>query len=96
MEKTNFWKHNEDKLLKELEEYLIGTYSTHYVDPKKDDQMQTIDKLRKDRVEGFCAGNVEKYIDRYDRKGTPKADLFKVIHYTLLLLNHLKLYEDDK
>lgn len=96
MKNNHFWKYNEDKILKEFQEYLIGTYSKHYVDPNTNDKMQTIDKLRHDRVEGFCAGNVSKYIDRYDQKGTPKADLFKVLHYTLFLINHLNLYEDDK
>ena len=34
-EKTNangFWKYNEDKILKQLEQYISGTYSQHYVD----------------------------------------------------------------
>ena len=33
MTNTNhFWKYNEDKILKQLEEYIAGTYSHHYVD----------------------------------------------------------------
>ena len=34
-ENTNangFWKYNEDKILKQLEQYISGTYSQHYVD----------------------------------------------------------------
>ena len=34
-ENTNangFWKYNEDKILKQLEEYITGTYGKHYVD----------------------------------------------------------------
>ena len=34
-ENTNangFWKYNEDKILKQLEEYITGTYGQHYVD----------------------------------------------------------------
>jgi len=94
-ESTNhFWKYNEDKILKQLEEYLKSTYNQHYVDRDSGSTEQTIDKIKHSRREGFCAGNVTKYIDRYDRKGTPRADLFKVLHYTMLLINHLNLIEN--
>jgi hypothetical protein len=91
---NNFWKYNEDKILKQLEEYIKGTYSQHYVDRTGGGTEQTLDKIKHNRREGFCAGNVTKYIDRYDTKGTPRADLFKVLHYTILLINHLNLIEN--
>lgn len=91
---NNFWKYNEDKILKQLEEYITGTYSQHYVDRTGGGKEQTLDKIKHNRREGFCAGNVTKYIDRYDTKGTPRADLFKVLHYTILLINHLNLIEN--
>lgn len=96
-ENTNsngFWKYNEDKILKQLEEYIASTYSQHYVDRTGSGKDQTLDKIKHNRREGFCAGNVTKYIDRYDTKGTPRADLFKVLHYTILLINHLNLIEN--
>ena len=34
-ENTNsngFWKYNEDQILKQLEQYIAGTYNQHYVD----------------------------------------------------------------
>ena len=92
--KTNFWKYNEDKILKQLEEYLASTYSQHYVDRTGGGTEQTLDKIKHNRREGFCAGNVTKYIDGYDTKGTPRQDLFKVLHYTMLLINHLNLIEN--
>ena len=92
--KNGFWKYNEDKILKQLEEYIAGTYSQHYVDRTGGGTEQTLDKIKHNRREGFCAGNVTKYIDRYDTKGTPRADLFKVLHYTILLINHLNLVEN--
>jgi hypothetical protein len=92
--KNHFWKYNEDKILKQLEEYIAGTYSQHYVDRTGGGTEQTLDKIKHNRREGFCAGNVTKYIDRYDTKGTPRADLFKVLHYTILLINHLNLIEN--
>jgi hypothetical protein len=96
-EKTNqngFWKYNEDKILKQLEEYISGTYNQHYVDRTGGGTEQTLDKIKHNRREGFCAGNITKYTDRYDTKGTPRADLFKVLHYTILLINHLNLVEN--
>lgn len=92
--KNGFWKYNEDKILKQLEEYLASTYSQHYVDRTGGGTEQTLDKIKHNRREGFCAGNVTKYIDRYDTKGTPRQDLFKVLHYTMLLINHLNLIEN--
>lgn len=97
MKDTNengFWKYNEDKILKQLEEYITSTYRQHYVDQTGGGKEQTLDKIKHNRREGFCAGNVTKYIDRYDTKGTPRADLFKVLHYTILLINHLNLIEN--
>jgi len=87
------WKYNEGNILKELETYLRSTYSQHYVD-KNSSSEQTLDKIKYSRREGFFAGNVVKYIDRYDSKGTPRQDLFKVLHYTILLINHLELIEN--
>jgi hypothetical protein len=92
--KNGFWKYNEDKILKQLEEYIAGTYSQHYVDRTGGGTEQTLDKIKHNRREGFCAGNITKYTDRYDTKGTPRADLFKVLHYTILLINHLNLVEN--
>ena len=91
---NGFWKYNEDKILKQLEQYISSTYSQHYVDRTGGGNEQTLDKIKHNRREGFCAGNVTKYIDRYDTKGTPRADLFKVLHYTILLINHLNLIEN--
>ena len=96
-ENTNangFWKYNEDKILKQLEQYIAGTYNQHYVDRTGGGTEQTLDKIKHNRREGFCAGNITKYTDRYDTKGTPRADLFKVLHYTILLINHLNLVEN--
>ena len=92
--KNGFWKYNEEKILKQLEEYIASTYRQHYVDRTGGGKEQTLDKIKHNRREGFCAGNVTKYIDRYDTKGTPRADLFKVLHYTILLINHLNLVEN--
>jgi len=95
MSENHFWRYNEDKILRQLEEYLKGTYNQHYVDQINEGNMQSQDKIKHSRKEGFYAGNISKYIDRYDTKGTPRADLFKVLHYTMLLINHLNLIENN-
>ena len=91
---NGFWKYNEDQILKQLEQYIATTYSQHYVDRTGGGTEQTLDKIKHNRREGFCAGNITNYTDRYDTKGTPRADLFKVLHYTILLINHLNLVEN--
>lgn len=94
MTQHKHWKYNEGIILEELEQYLISTYSQHYVDDENEGQ-QTIDRILHSRREGFLAGNITKYIDRFHLKGTPKRDLFKVLHYTILLINHLELIEKN-
>jgi hypothetical protein len=93
MAQHKHWRYNEGKILDELEEYLISTYNQHYVDDENEGQ-QTMDRILHSRRDGFLAGNITKYIDRYHEKGTPKKDLFKVLHYTILLINHLELVKD--
>ena len=38
-------------------------------------------------AEAFCRSNILKYASRYDKKGTAKKDIFKVVHYAVLLLH---------
>ena len=43
------YRFNEDKILKELGEYIAGTYKAHYVNEKagtKDEEIQTIDVIQ--------------------------------------------------
>ena len=77
-------KYNEKKLLKEIDEYISQTYRGHY----SVGNVQTLDLI--DSVgdaEAFCRSNVLKYASRYDRKGTARKDIIKIIHYGLLLLH---------
>lgn len=46
-----------------------------------------------DAFEGFCAGNILKYVMRYKHKCNPKQDLEKASFY---LNEIIKLYENDK
>lgn len=90
-EPTNhLWKYNEDKILKDIQEYVTSTYGSHYCGHNQDyNDIQTIDLMAaKDLAPGFCQANILKYGSRYgDKDGRNKRDLMKVIHYAMLLLH---------
>ena len=89
--KTNhLWKYNEDKILKDVEDYVTSTYHGHYCgDESGYADIQTIDLMAaKKLAAGFCQANILKYGSRYgDKDGRNKRDLLKVIHYAMLLLH---------
>lgn len=77
-------KYNEQEILKQISEYISSTYGAHY----SKHGIQTLDLI--DSVgdaEAFCRSNILKYASRYDRKGTARKDLFKIVHYAVLLLH---------
>ena len=90
-DKTNhLWKYNEDKILKDVENYVTTTYHGHYCgDSDGYADIQTIDLMAaKKLATGFCQANILKYGSRYgDKDGRNKRDLMKVIHYAMLLLH---------
>jgi hypothetical protein len=90
-EPTNhLWKYNEDKILKDIRDYVTSTYGSHYCGHNQDyNDIQTIDLMAaKDLALGFCQANILKYGSRYgDKDGRNKRDLMKVIHYAMLLLH---------
>ena len=77
-------KYNESEILKEVSDYISQTYRGHY----SAGNVQTLDLI--DSVgdaEAFCRSNILKYASRYDRKGTARKDIIKIIHYAVLLLH---------
>ena len=90
-EPTNhLWKYNEDKILKDVQDYVTSTYGSHYCGHNEAyKNTQTIDLMAaKDLATGFCQANILKYGSRYgDKDGRNKRDLLKVIHYAMLLLH---------
>jgi hypothetical protein len=93
--KNHLWKYNEDKILKEIEDYVTSTYHGHYCgDEDGYDDIQTIDLMAaKKLAAGFCQANILKYGSRYgDKDGRNKRDLMKVIHYAMLLLHFDRHY----
>ena len=80
------WKYNEEKILKELLEYIRGTYNQHY--SAGDDKIQTLDLIEAcGDGEAFCRSNILKYASRYDKKGIARRDIMKILHYAVLLMH---------
>jgi len=88
--KNHLWKYNEDKILKDIQDYVTSTYGSHYCGHNQAYRdTQTIDLMAaKDLAAHFCQANILKYGSRYgDKDGRNKRDLLKVIHYAMLLLH---------
>jgi len=88
--KNHLWKYDEDKILKDIQDYVTGTYNSHYCGHNQAyKDTQTIDLMAaKDLAAHFCQANILKYGSRYgDKDGRNKRDLLKVIHYAMLLLH---------
>ena len=85
-------KYGEDKIVKEIENYIKSTYSEHYSTTK--DGFQVQDMLRHLGIDkDFCQANAIKYLARYGKKnGKNRKDLLKAIHYIVLLMSS----EDNK
>jgi len=85
LEPVHFWKYNEDIALKEVRDYLSGTYQAHYT--SKDSKTQTLDLIDSiGDAEAFCRSNAIKYLSRFGKKGgKSKMDILKAIHYCILL-----------
>jgi hypothetical protein len=85
---AHFYKYHEEEILKDIEEYVSGTYQGHYTGNSHEfRKVQTIDLMAsKDLAAAFCQANILKYGSRYGNKdGKNKKDLLKVIHYAMLL-----------
>ena len=95
-ENTNgFWKYEEDKTLKEVQDYLSGTYNSHYT--SQDSKTQTLDLIESiGDAEPFCRSNAIKYLSRFGKKnGKSKMDILKAIHYCVLLYHFSGLHKPN-
>ena len=84
---NHHFKFNEDKYLDELFAYIKATYGEHYSHNKFQSTEVIIDR---GHGTGFCMGNIDKYSNRYGKKGeTPeewRKDIMKVLHYAIIQL----------
>ena len=77
------YKYNEDKILQEVKDYVSDTYRAHY---NSDNGTQTLDLIESvGDAAAFCRRNILKYASRYDKKGSARMDIKKIIHYAVLL-----------
>ena len=82
----NRFKYSEERILKELTDYISSTYNQHY--SAGDDAVQTLDLIEAcGDGESFCRSNILKYASRYDKKGTARRDIMKILHYAVLLMH---------
>jgi hypothetical protein len=80
------YKYSEDRILKELKEYVDATYGEHYSQNKFQATEFIMDS---GHGEGFCMGNIMKYAQRYGKKdGYNRKDLLKVLHYAIMALHN--------
>lgn len=80
------FKYNEDVILEELRQYIADTYCQHY--SEGEDGIQTLDLIAAcGDGEPFCRSNILKYASRYDKKGSARRDIMKVMHYAILLMH---------
>lgn len=80
------YKFGEDDYLRELAEYIDGTYNSHYSSELFQATEFIIDG---GHGTGFCIGNVMKYAQRYGKKGDAaqqRKDLLKILHYAMIQL----------
>jgi len=92
--KNGFWKYEEDKTLKEVEQYLSSTYHSHYT--SETSKTQTLDLIESiGDAEAFTRSNAIKYLSRFGKKnGKSKQDILKAIHYCVLLYHFAGLHKN--
>lgn len=91
--KNGFWKYEEDKTLKEIEQYISSTYHSHYT--SESSKTQTLDLIESiGDAEAFTRSNAIKYLSRFGKKnGKSKMDILKAIHYCILLYHFAGLHK---
>lgn len=84
-EKAKFIFH-EDVYVGELIDYITSTYDQHY----SQNQFQSTEVIiDRGHGTGFCMGSIDKYSNRYGKKGTKedaRKDLMKILHYAIIQL----------
>jgi hypothetical protein len=80
------YKYSEDRILREIKEYIDATYGEHYSQNKFQATEFIVDS---GHGEGFCIGNIMKYAQRYGKKdGYNRKDLLKVLHYAIMAIHN--------
>jgi len=77
------YKFNEDKILREIKNYVDSTYDQHYASGKYQATDMIIDA---GHGESFSIGNIMKYAMRCGKKDEKKKELMKIVHYAIIAL----------
>ena len=89
---SKVYKFREDELIDEFKRYIDSTYKGHYGQGGLQSSEIIVDR---GHGMGFFSGNIDKYNDRYGKKGESpedwRKDIMKTIHY-----GFLKLFEHDR
>lgn len=81
-------RYNEEIHVKHLLEYLEATQAKHYAKGERQTMEHIIDA---GYGKHFAMGNIIKYASRFGKKdGENPLDLYKLIHYALIVLEILK------
>ena len=82
------YKFNEDQIIQDIKDYIDKTYGSHYAKDVTRQATETI--IDQGHGTGFCMGNIDKYSNRYGKKGDhaeQRKDLIKIMHYALIQLS---------
>jgi len=92
--KDSFWRYEEGKTLKALEEYIISTYQSHYTSTES--KVQVVDLFESiGEASAYSRTSAVKYLLRFGRKnGNNKRDLLKALHCCILLYHFGGLHND--
>ena len=95
MENTFNYKYKEDKALEVIAEYINGTYGQHYVG---NGEIQTVDFWKSlGSLDTTARDTAIKYLARYGKKdGKNRKDLLKAIHYIILMMYALDIYDEEE
>jgi len=90
-------KFKEDEFLKDVMDYIKGTYGEHYNNTGGDQTIEYIQSLDDKNTLIFHKGNAIKYISRYGKKaGHNKKDLMKAMHYICFMYYYAQEEENSK
>ena len=89
------YKRNEDKIIREIQEYVDKTYSQNYAGSNNRDVVDDWEDVGIAK-EAFQF-NIIKYAKRFGKKdGDNTKDIMKIIHYSIFLLNELQQNDDSQ
>lgn len=93
--KDSFWRYEEGKTLKALEEYIISTYQSHYTSTES--KVQVVDLFESiGEASAYSRTSAVKYLLRFGRKnGNNKRDLLKALHCCILLYHFAGLHANE-